>query len=224
MAEVKPLKLRREFARARRARALVNPYARVLVDHQIFHLEHYFDYLVPEELSETAVIGALVEVEIGPAVVHGRVREHGCVVRFIDGVEFAEEGKVRIDHLKPRWQGVFQGKKTLGLSQFEAVGDKDFVTEMERRFGRSLPRGIGEIFCDPVEPDSVLNRLRLVRAERPAGGQNKRTFGCPAKPADRQLAGFGKDAVRPSGRGIVRADGVRLRGGGPRDRRGRLVL
>ena len=73
MAEVKPLKLRREFARARRARALVNPYARVLVDHQIFHLEHYFDYLVPEELSETAVIGALVEVEIGHGLTQGIV-------------------------------------------------------------------------------------------------------------------------------------------------------
>ncbi len=73
MAEVKPLKLRREFARARRSRALVDPYARVLVDHQIIHLEHYFDYLVPEELSESAAIGALVEVEIGHILTQGIV-------------------------------------------------------------------------------------------------------------------------------------------------------
>lgn len=75
MAEVKPLKLRREFARASRVRALVNPYVRVLVDHQIFHLEHVFDYLVPEDFTETACVGALVEVEIGHILTQGIVLE-----------------------------------------------------------------------------------------------------------------------------------------------------
>ena len=75
MADLKPLKLRREVARASRARALVNPYAQVLVDHQIFHLDHVFDYLVPESLSESAMVGALVEVEIGHTLTQGIVLE-----------------------------------------------------------------------------------------------------------------------------------------------------
>ena len=71
MAEVKPLRLRREKVQGVRARALVEPYARVLVDHQIFHLEHTFDYLVPEEFTDSAIPGALVEVEIGHTLTKG---------------------------------------------------------------------------------------------------------------------------------------------------------
>ena len=75
MAEVKPLKLKRESARAGRSPALSLPYARVLVDHQILHLDYIFDYIVPEEFSKSAEVGSLVEVELGHSRTQGILLE-----------------------------------------------------------------------------------------------------------------------------------------------------
>ena len=75
MAEVKPLKLRREKAQSFRPRAASNPIARVLVDHQIVHLEQVYEYEVPELFDATASIGALVEVEFGHILTQGVILE-----------------------------------------------------------------------------------------------------------------------------------------------------
>ena len=75
MAEVKPLKLRREKARSPHVRAGEKPYARVLVDHHILHLDHFYDYEIPESLSEIAIVGALVEVEFGHSLTQGLITE-----------------------------------------------------------------------------------------------------------------------------------------------------
>ncbi len=75
MAAVKPLKLRREKVQSFRPRASSNPIARVLVDHQIVHLEQVYDYEVPELFDATASIGALVEVEFGHILTQGVILE-----------------------------------------------------------------------------------------------------------------------------------------------------
>ena len=73
MANVKPLKLKQQKALLVRAPALVNPVAKVLVDHQILHLDQYLEYVVPEELSNSASIGTLVEVELSHRPTQGIV-------------------------------------------------------------------------------------------------------------------------------------------------------
>lgn len=75
MANVKPLKLRQERVRPTRTQALAHPYAKILVDHQILHLGHIFDYLVPEEFAGVANPGSLVEVEIGHSLSKGLILE-----------------------------------------------------------------------------------------------------------------------------------------------------
>ena len=71
MASVKPLKLKQQKARLVRAEAGMNPVARVLVDHQILHLDQYLEYLVPEEISGDAEVGVLVEIELGHHLTQG---------------------------------------------------------------------------------------------------------------------------------------------------------
>ena len=71
MASVKPLKLKQQKAHLVRAAALVNPIAKVLVDHQILHLDHYLEYQIPEELSESAQVGTLIEIELSHQLTQG---------------------------------------------------------------------------------------------------------------------------------------------------------
>lgn len=71
MALNKPLKLKRETVQLARARAGVEPFVQVLVDHRILHLEQYFEYEVPEVLSTKAIPGALVEIEFGSSITLG---------------------------------------------------------------------------------------------------------------------------------------------------------
>ena len=73
MAAVKPLKLKQQKAPLVRAEALLKPIAKVLVDHHILHLDQYLEYLVPEELSSSASIGTLVEVELSHHLTQGIV-------------------------------------------------------------------------------------------------------------------------------------------------------
>ena len=75
MANIKPLKLRQEKVRATRTQARAQPYAHILVDHQILHLGHTFDYVVPEEFADLALPGSLVEIEIGHTLSKGLILE-----------------------------------------------------------------------------------------------------------------------------------------------------
>ena len=75
MANVKPLKLRQEKVQLTRADAHFNRYAKILVDHQILHLGHTFDYLVPEEFADVANPGSLVEIELGHTLSKGLILE-----------------------------------------------------------------------------------------------------------------------------------------------------
>jgi len=75
VAEVKPLRLRQQKAQHFRPRASVNPVARVLVDHQVLHLDQIYEYEVPELFSDSASVGALVEVEFGHLLTQGVILE-----------------------------------------------------------------------------------------------------------------------------------------------------
>jgi len=71
VAELKPLKLKAQSALVTRALASDEPILRVLVDHQIPHLDQIYEYTVPEEFSAGAQIGALVEIEFGHSLTQG---------------------------------------------------------------------------------------------------------------------------------------------------------
>ena len=72
MAEVKPLKLKRELVGKRSIATCSLPVAQVLVDMGIAHLSDPFDYLIAEELTNLKV-GALVEVPFGARSFQGYV-------------------------------------------------------------------------------------------------------------------------------------------------------
>ena len=71
MAEVKPLRLKREKAAPSRAITSDLPFARVLVDVPAPHIEPFLDYAVPAEFSDQAVVGTLVEVPFNQNLVLG---------------------------------------------------------------------------------------------------------------------------------------------------------
>ena len=75
MAVVKPLRLKQERVERAQQRAAVLPFARVLVDHPVVHLEQIYDYAITEDLSEKAVVGSLVEVEFGHSLTQGILLE-----------------------------------------------------------------------------------------------------------------------------------------------------
>ncbi|NCA26338.1 MAG: hypothetical protein EBV37_05595, partial [Actinobacteria bacterium] len=53
--------------------ATTDPVASVLVDAPVSHLEALYDYLVPEELSNNAVIGTKVLIEFGNSKTEGLI-------------------------------------------------------------------------------------------------------------------------------------------------------
>jgi len=73
VAVVKPLKLRQEKVQAARERAKRYPFAQILVDHRVLHLDQRYEYCVPELLNEGVVTGALVEIEFGNTLTQGIV-------------------------------------------------------------------------------------------------------------------------------------------------------
>ena len=73
MAELKPLKLKAQSAPLTRALASEDPFVRVLVDHQVPHLDRVYEYSLPEELSGSTKVGSLVEVEFGHNLTQGIV-------------------------------------------------------------------------------------------------------------------------------------------------------
>ena len=76
MVTPRPLKLKRELGRAGvLPSAKSYPIARLWVDTGIFHLDGYFDYLVPEIFSDVVQVGVRVEVEFGSSIQEGLVLE-----------------------------------------------------------------------------------------------------------------------------------------------------
>lgn len=71
---------RRSRAREPLPTADARPVAQVVIDSSVPHLDHVFDYAVPEPLSATAVIGARVRVRFAGRLVNGFVvgrEDHG---------------------------------------------------------------------------------------------------------------------------------------------------
>ena len=74
MAEVKPLRLKAQRVAKKPAIALENPVAQICVDTGVFHLPDTYDYLVPEDLSESVVPGVFVKVPFSRTEVMGYVQ------------------------------------------------------------------------------------------------------------------------------------------------------
>jgi len=74
VAEVKPLRLKTQRVAKKPAIALENPVAQICVDTGVFHLPDTYDYLVPEDLSESVVPGVFVKVPFGRTEVMGYVQ------------------------------------------------------------------------------------------------------------------------------------------------------
>mgnify|MGYP003339040674 CR=1 FL=1 len=72
---VKPLRLKSEKVQAPRSRATQFPFARVLVDTGVAHLDQEFDFLVPQEMDSIIQAGSLVKVPFNSKKVLGVVRE-----------------------------------------------------------------------------------------------------------------------------------------------------
>jgi primosomal protein N' (replication factor Y) len=106
VAAVKPLKLKQERFQPSRQRALDLPYARVLVEHGVVHLEQEYDYLVPELLSEEARVGSLVEVEFGHSLTQGIILarfekpqsagEHKEILKLLSSLPYAFPEELRL--------------------------------------------------------------------------------------------------------------------------------
>ena len=91
MAEIKPLKLKRESVAGRKYPADHLPVARILVDTSVAHLDQPYDYLIPNT-DYDLVVGALVEVPFASAIRQGYVLERlssgeqGVKLKFINKV------------------------------------------------------------------------------------------------------------------------------------------
>ena len=62
VAEVRPLRLRQERVQPKPQISEDLPYASILVDHGIFHMDSIYDYLVPARMNGDVLPGQLVEV------------------------------------------------------------------------------------------------------------------------------------------------------------------
>ena len=135
MAAVKPLKLKQERARPGFERALTDPIVEVLVDHQIIHLDQHLEYLVPEHLSSTAVVGALVEVELSHRLTQGIV-----VARYakpVSGGELKAISKVLSDLPYVLSDLIANVQR---LSQLYGSSEWDFIRSMVPPFSRTGER------------------------------------------------------------------------------------
>jgi primosomal protein N' (replication factor Y) len=78
VAEVKPLRLKTQRVAKKPAIALENPVAQICVDTGVFHLPDTYDYLVPEDLSESIVPGVFVKIPFGRTEVMGYVQSRNA--------------------------------------------------------------------------------------------------------------------------------------------------
>ena len=164
MAGVKPLKLKQEKVRPSRERAFFNPVARVLVDHGIVHLDHIYDYLVPEELSTAAVVGALVEIEFGHQLTQGIILERSQLAQSAG--ELKELNKVlssEIFILPEQCESILELSTGYGCSPWDLISNTipPFSKTGERLFrshsgissevkpiASDLPDGLSKVLLD----------------------------------------------------------------------------
>ena len=92
MVVAKPLRLKQEMVQLSQVSARIEPFVQVLVDHRVVHLDQYFEYQVPENLSARAIVGALVEIEFGSSLTLGVITERysqalsGGPIKFLNKI------------------------------------------------------------------------------------------------------------------------------------------
>ena len=167
MAEVKPLKLRQEKVQATRIQAVANPYAKVLVDHQILHLGPTFDYLVPEEFTDSAIPGALVEVEIGHLLCKGLILERSNQSSTHGGLKQLIKVLSIVPYVLPGQLTLLQEAASMyGASPWDLIRSSvpPFSKVGERRFQESSG---GAVTSDPKIANSYLTPSLVAKLRSP---------------------------------------------------------
>jgi len=167
VAEVKPLKLRQEKAQHFRARATRNPVARVLVDHQVVHLEQIYEYNVPEIFSEIACVGALVEIEFGHTLTQGVILERYAQAENAGALKEIQKVLTIAPYVLPdQILNIERAAALYGTSPwdllrrcvppFSKVGERNFLSTVLDERGtiapaRALPHSLAEILQEPAQ-------------------------------------------------------------------------
>jgi len=132
VAEVRPLRLRQERAQVKRLAASHLPFASVLVDHGIFHMEAIFDYLVPADLSDQIAPGQLVEVPFNQGKKMGLVLSRGIASTFSGKLKEITKCLTRIPYCGEEQLELFREVATLYGAQ-----EWDFIRASIPPFSRS---------------------------------------------------------------------------------------
>ena len=154
MAEVKPLKLRRELVQFAHIRASQKPYVRVLVDHQILHLGQYFDYEVPEPLSDVTIVGALVEVELGHKLTQGLIIERSEDARTSGDLKVILKVLTKVPYIEPEQLQLIQN-----AADYYGASTWDFIRACVPPFSKQGERNA--LMQDASTPQNVTRIARL---------------------------------------------------------------
>lgn len=136
MALPSPLRLKREVApRVSGATSALLPIARVWVDSGVFHLDHIFDYLIPESLSSQIELGIRVVVPFNgrevEALVVERVADSSTsglksIVKVISPVAIATASTIAlIGEVSARWGAHHFDVIRSAIPPRVAAGEKD---------------------------------------------------------------------------------------------------
>lgn len=193
MAAVRPLKLKQEQFRPTLPAASNLPFALVLVDHQVVHLGQEYEYVIPEVLSEAAVVGALVEVEFGRSLTQGVIVERRAEPTSAGALKDIRKVLSREPYVKADQIALINAAANLYgtnpwdfirtcIPPFSKGGEREFITAPERRKishpeSKALPTSLTEFLakrerftCAILLPSStpywdLIAEISIVRAE-----------------------------------------------------------
>lgn len=160
MAQIKPLQLKRELVQLSRPRAFQLHIALVLVEHQIVHLEQEYEYVIPEILSERAVVGALVEVEFGSTLTRGIILNRSGepkgaselkeVLKVLSGEPYLLQEQIHLIQVAAELYGTNPWDFVRSCTPpFSKAGEREFLarTELPKgapKVGRGLPTSLSD--------------------------------------------------------------------------------
>ena len=164
MATTRPLKLTRASYSESAAQypAVLDPFARVLVDVPTSSISDVWDYLVPEELSESCNPGALVRVPFGGKILEGIVLTRttlgeATALKFIDSI---------LSRIHPIAQS--QRQYLPEIAARYGCNQSQLLTSIFPAFSKSGEKGIeaSSVFSDELnEKRKLFSQLRIVSAD-----------------------------------------------------------
>ena len=161
MADVKPLKLRREKATLPRAVASVSAYATVLVEHDVFHLDEVFEYLIPEIFSDVIQTGTLVEVPLGSVARAGIVIQRGdvpethgqlkAITNVISGIPYVNARGLELCTSAATNYGVRVWDFIRScIPQYSKMGERKYLSS-SKQVAQSIPHAPGKVLPSELE-------------------------------------------------------------------------